>query len=102
MNIGDKVQVKATMEFYYDDNKCRRFERTPNCFEAFVTGAANKPIGKYVDGGPHYSYLDGPEYEPPYLDVTGTVRVYRVRKRLFGREFDVHPDDLVLLGGNNE
>ena len=96
MNIGDKVRVLAVVSFYYDDDNIRKYERTPDDFVAFITGAANKPLGQYYPAN-RYSSLNGVEWEPAELVVKGTLKVFRVRKRLFGREYDVHPNDLVKI-----
>lgn len=93
LEIGTKVRVKAVLDFFYDDNNKRTYQRDPVSFDAWITGAANKPLGTYYPSSRAWDMF-GCDDEPARLDIDGTVFVYRVRQRLFGREFDVLPDDL--------
>lgn len=87
--IGDKVRVTGYVKFYYAD-RYRMFEVTPEEFEGYITGASNRPIGKYISA----SGGQWDDYEPAYLRVTSTVKVYHVRKRLYGREYLVLPENI--------
>lgn len=93
LEIGTKVKVKAVLDFYYDDDHHRQYQRDPVEFEARVTGAANKPLGIYYPPKRLHDMF-GADDEPARLEIKSTVFVYRVRQRLFGREFDVLPIDL--------
>lgn len=94
--IGTRVRVKAIVDFYYDEDGKRTYQQDPVDFEAWITGAANKPLGIYYPPSRSWDMF-GADDEPARLNITGTVFVYRVRQRLFGREFDVLPDDLEKL-----
>lgn len=87
--IGDKVRVTGHIRFYYAD-RYRMFEVTNEEFEGYITGASNRPVGKYISAsGDQWG-----DYEPAYLRVTSTVKVYHVRKRLYGREYLVLPEHI--------
>lgn len=87
--IGKKVRVLRTLSFSYQDKE-RVYYTSPADFDAYIVGASVRPLGTYVpaSGG----YLE--DYEPAYLRVKSTIKVYHVRKRLFGREYLVLLEDL--------
>ena len=99
LSIGQKVKVKAVLDFYYNDDSERVYQRNPVDFEAWVTGAANKPLGIYYPPKRTHDLFGDVDDEPARLDIKSTVLVYRVRQRIFGREFDVLPIDLLVHGG---
>ncbi len=98
LEIGTRVRVKAVLDFFYDEDNERTYQRDPVTFDAWITGATNKPMGIYYPSRRLYGMFGEPdEDEPARLDVTSTVFIYRVRQRLFGREFEVLPDDMETL-----
>jgi hypothetical protein len=98
--IGDLVLVKATLDFFYDkeNNRCiMRNEITPP-FEAQVTGATRKYLGKYKSGVSHGTVWDEePEYDPPYLSVVGSILAWKVREGLLNKEHICYQEDLELV-----
>ena len=107
LSIGQKVVVKAITKFDYDEHNNRKTYkiRPKKPFEAFITGAVHRKLGKYdkgYAGSVGFGIDDG--FEPPSLVVKSTLLVYTARKRLFGKEFDVQQEDIVdrSLSGEEE
>ena len=87
--IGDWVEVAATVKFAVDTEMRRRPVRTTlKSFEAQIVGAVWRQIGAYHSG------FDG---EGAYLERQGTVLVWLVRRGMTNRQVEVLPDDLTLL-----
>ena len=49
-----------------------------------IVGIKDAPLGRYRPGGVGGFY--GEDYDPPYLEVKGSVRLYRIRQTLLGAE----------------
>lgn len=94
LSIGDRVQVYARADMGYRE-KIRKVFREKCRVKGWIVGATHRQFGMYT-GSSGFNPLDG-DCEPAYLQVTGTVFVYRVTRRLLGKPFDVLPCDLILL-----
>lgn len=97
LEIGTRVRIKAVLDFFYDEDNKRTYQRDPVTFDAWIVGATNKPMGTYCPSRRLHDFFGGCDDEPARLDIDSTVFVYRVRQRLFGREFEVLPDDMEIL-----
>ena len=101
LELGDWVEVHATVSFHYNEDAtrdCFRKECNANKFIGRITGASNKPLGSYQKGGTSGGGWDGPpEYDPPYLAISRCVFVYKVRVGLMNKEMLVLPEDLRVL-----
>ena len=89
LEIGDDVRVTATVEMFYTDAKKRKALRSKVELVGKVCGATRRQLGVYCPG---YSGFD--EYEPAFLNVTGTIFVYQVRQGLMRKPVEVLPCDL--------
>lgn len=97
LSIGDKVLVKCTTSMGYDEDRQRRAYRDESTkpFEAFIVGQVCSPLGEYSPGTQGSAF--GDDYDPPYLAVSGTVKLWKVRKKLRSREVLVQDEDLELI-----
>jgi len=95
LNIGDAVRVRATASMEYDEfeNRIVVREPLPAPFEAIVTGQARRMLGKY-QGGSERVMGYSVDYNPPCLDVTGSVLLWCVRTAKAGKERLVRDEDL--------
>lgn len=90
--LGDVVEFTHTISFAYDSENRRIHSRTSHKGTGVIVGCKNAPIGKYYKG----SYSLNPEdYNPPELHVEYTIPVYFIRQRLFGKQLQVLPEDIV-------
>ncbi len=90
--IGDWVEVTATVTFDIDEKNQRKIVRheLPKTFVAQIVGAANRQVGIYHRG--NYDPYDGGD--SAYLECKGTVLVWLVRRGMTNRQIDVLPNDL--------
>lgn len=68
--------------FEYDDQHERVVKHVQDTQIGRIVGLKDVPVGKYIFGG----LLEDGDYEPSYLQVSGTMRVYRVRTCMLGAE----------------
>ena len=94
--IGDKVLVKAiTVMDYNTEGQRIPFRKEVDPKHYWITGAVHRRLGKYKKAWGHTSF-DGDEYDPPELQVTGTVLMYRCRAGMLSKEIDVAPEDILI------
>ena len=79
----------------YNDKGVRYIKSYDHQEQGVVVGLKDVPLGIYRKGGT-YSGWDGlePDYEPPCLDITGSVRLYRIRTNMLGREMLAIPESV--------
>ena len=80
MRIGASIIVKAIIKPYYDKRNNRKFERTvfPKPKPAFYVGYTFRCEGKYCPSSRKNTYWEE-QYEEPYLHVTKTFKVIRIK-----------------------
>lgn len=99
LKIGDEVRIIAILEWYYDENRVRRYRRLkPLSTHGYITGKKRRFLGKYRAGGTYSStYCDSPDYAPPYLQVTGSMQTWLFRKSMTNREQEALDQDVIKL-----
>ena len=90
--IGDWVEVKSRVEFYYDANKMRQTREIPYSepWKGQVVGLATRILGEYYAAdtypGPYDSITNcDAEYEPAGLIWNKTIRVWLIRRGMLNR-----------------
>jgi len=73
LTIGTRVKVKSTVESGYRENR-KVWERTNKSCTGWYVGYTFKREGLY-----HPGEGDGWDYELPYLEVTHSVKVLRIK-----------------------
>lgn len=84
LKIGTEIWIYAKVEPVYENNY-RRLERVPfdPPVRGWYVGYTFKDTGQYQP----------PDYDPPYLAVAHTYKVFRVRIYECGRELYCFPED---------
>jgi hypothetical protein len=101
--IGDWVEVKSRVEFYYDKDRMRKTREAPydEPWKGQVVGVATRMLGQYYPPETSYSpsydsMTDYGEYEPAYLTWEKTVRVWLVRRGMINLPVEVSSQGLEI------
>lgn len=95
--IGDWVWITAKLHLEYDKNDNRQIIRTPIVIRGQICGAKRKMLGKYkgekieYDSCHHENEIG---YNPPYLNVTGSIIVWLVRTGYLNKPYEVLYQDI--------
>jgi len=94
LTIGTKVLVSSLAYWYYD-GKNRKWKKTllENPQEAFYVGYTYKYEGEY-QGAKYRGTFDGYNEDPPYLEVTNSVKLYRVKFTDRSNDHFAFPEDV--------
>ena len=96
--IGDSVLIKATIWMAYKDENVRVPYRNKldKPIGGKVIGLVRRQLGTYHPGH-NAPYMD---FEPGYLDITGTILLWKVTTGWLNNHIEVQDSDIKLLGTN--
>jgi hypothetical protein len=97
LEIGDLVKIRRDVDVAYTQAGERKmFFGDEWTRWVRITGSVKRALGTYVKGGGPGLVLGGDyDYEPPSLKVSRYVRLYTFKYRVDGKDFLVHPDDII-------
>lgn len=94
--LGTRVRFASFTRFGYNKKRQREEERValPDGMaqEGVICGATWRHVGTYVASWS----MDG-DYDPPHLKIERSVRLYKVRTSLWGREYLCQPDQIEVI-----
>lgn len=93
--IGEYVLAKHTISFGYENNK-RIIIKSTNEIKGVITGATHRMMGN-IKGSSKSIRYDAYDYEPPYLSVTESVFVWKIRQGYMNKEFEALDEDVISL-----
>jgi len=97
--IGQWVRAKAVCAMVYTELKNRKsnriVERTERIVEGQIVGVVWRPKGQYEPGwGKSGGLLGYEDYEPAYLKVKGTVKLWKIAVSMMNRPVEAMEQDI--------
>lgn len=93
--IGDYVVCRATVTFGYTGKNKRVMERVERETRGWVVGMTLRQEGTISGEGSYAAgYYGEQKYDPPYLEVSKTRRVWKVAAGLSNRPVEVLGEDM--------
>lgn len=91
-----EVSVVTKLEYRYDDSslitkRVASHSVLPAPVKGIIIGRVRRPLGIYRDGR-HYE-----EPDPPHLQITGVVTLYRIAYHLDRRPLEALEDNITVL-----